>query len=181
MNRGALWAAICAATSVGMLNAEAFAQNATSNVVQGATNVVIINNSVVGKIYSPAPSAYFDGGVSVPDRTNRGQSLWSHNNSIVALEAQGNQRRFYYHRPRAGMAVEGARSGSLLFEGTRSGNSYTGTARIFAGACGIYTYDVSGPVIADRRVIVHGLAPQISQGDCRVHGYRPDTLVFDLI
>lgn len=170
-----------AATSMLTLNTPARSQGVTSNVVQGNTNFVIINNSVAGSGNSFAPATEFDAIVSLPDRPNRARSLWAHNNSVVALEAQGNVRRFYYHRPRAGMAAAGARPGSLLFEGARSGNRYIGTAHLFAGACGVYGYDVSGDVIADRRVVIQGMAPRVSQDDCRVRGYKNDVLVFDLL
>lgn len=170
-----------AATSMLTLNAPARSQGVTSNVVQGNTNFVIINNSVAGSGNSLASATEFDAIVSLPDRPNRARSLWAHNNSVVALEAQGNVRRFYYHRPRAGMAAAGARPGSLLFEGARSGNRYIGTAHLFAGACGVYGYDVSGDVIADRRVVIQGMAPRVSQDDCRVRGYKNDVLVFDLL
>ncbi len=180
MNYRAVRLAVLAVTSILALHTKAQSQSATSNVVQGATNVIIVNNGLAGGSYQPASEAKFEA-VPLPDRPVQGRSLWAHNSSVMALEAHGNQRRFYYLQPRAGMASAGARPGSLLFEGARFGNSYSGTARVFAGPCGVYAYNVSGLVIADRRVVVHGMAPRVNQNDCSIQSYRTDTLVFDLI
>lgn len=180
MNYRAVRSAVIAAMSILALHTKAQSQSMTGNVVQGATNVIIVNNGLAGGGNLPTPTTGFEA-LPLPIRPVHGRSLWAHNSSVMALEAQGNQRRFYYHRPRAGLASAGARPGSLLFEGARFGNSYAGTARVFAGPCGVYEYEVSGPVIADRRVVVHGMAPRVNQNDCRIQGYRTDTLVFDLI
>lgn len=122
----------------------------------------------------PAPQATRSTGPS-------GGSYWDHNDSVMVLVADGARRRFYYHRPRPGMAEAGARSGSLLFDGVRRGNTYSGTATIFAGACGTYTYRVDGYVVADRRVVMRGLAPRVDRRTCGVVDYRADELAFDLI
>jgi hypothetical protein len=104
-------------------------------------------------------------------------SLWDHNGSIVSLEASGADRKFYYQTPRAGMPVS---PGTLLFEGRRNGNRYSGTAYIFSKACGSQGYAVSGNVSADdRRVTMQGKAPRRDTA-CRVIGYRDDVLVFSL-
>lgn len=117
----------------------------------------------------------------VPAPASRAASFWDHNSSVVALEASGNRRRFVYHHPRRGMAEAGARPGSLLFEGARMRDSYSGTAYVFAGRCGRYDYPVSGIVQNDRRVVMNGLAPRIDPRDCSLIGHRPDVLVFDLM
>ena len=43
-------------------------------------------------------------------------SLWDHNNSVMALYADGASRVFRYHEPRIGMQLEGVVSGSLLLD-----------------------------------------------------------------
>ncbi|TGE00620.1 hypothetical protein [Methylobacterium nonmethylotrophicum] len=141
--------------------------------MQGNYNTIIYNNGAMNLVPNGAPAE------ARPVRS--GGSLWEHNSSVVSLEAAGNQRRFYYHRPRAGMGEAGARPGSLLFEGIRSGNRYHGTAYIFAGRCGTYPYRVSGTVIQDREVVMRGMAPRIDRSDCQVSGQMSDLLVFRLL
>lgn len=107
-------------------------------------------------------------------------SLWNHNGSVMRLVAEGAMRRFYYVLPRDGIRQMGAISGTLLFEGSKSGDRYIGTARIFRGACGEFTYQVEGNVSSDqRRVIMRGQAPRVDS-NCRIQGYRGDELVFEI-
>src|SRR5262249_30357191 len=63
-------------------------------------------------------------------------TLWSHNESIVRLTAEGASRKFHYEKPRPGIMEAGAFRGTLLFEGHRHGDRYVGTAYVFAGKCG---------------------------------------------
>ncbi len=108
----------------------------------------------------------------------RGTAIWLHNGSIMRLEASGNSRRFYYEAPRAGMRNAGVNSGTLLFEGTRDGEAYSGTAYIFADGCRPAPYPVIGSVSdGDRRVVMSGRAPRLA-ADCSIKGTRDDTLVF---
>jgi hypothetical protein len=108
-------------------------------------------------------------------------SFWKHNGSRMALVANGAQRNFFYVEPRTGLVDLGVRPGTLLFQGMRNGNGYTGTAVIFgANGCGAFPYAVSGTVGADQRsVTMWGRAPRIS-GDCSISGYREDSLTFTL-
>ncbi|AWN48463.1 hypothetical protein DK419_20630 [Methylobacterium terrae] len=149
------------------------AQVVNQQINQGGTttNVHIYNFGPQG---GSAPRAVHDAAPS-------GGSYWDHNASVMVLVADGARRRFYYHRPRPGMAEAGARSGSLLFDGVRRGNTYSGTATVFAGACGTFTYSVDGIVVADRRVVMRGLAPRVDRRTCGVFDYRADELAFDLI
>ncbi len=108
-----------------------------------------------------------------------GESFWLHNGSLMRLEANDAARRFYYVRPRAGIAEQGARAGTLLFEGRKDGDRYSGRAFIFNRRCGRFAYDVSGHVESGQtRVVMFGKAPRPGPG-CAVEGYRDDTLVFD--
>jgi hypothetical protein len=52
-------------------------------------------------------------------------SLWSHNGSTVDLYAEGDARSFRYHNARKGLRDEGVVAGTLLFEGSRSGDTYS--------------------------------------------------------
>jgi hypothetical protein len=105
------------------------------------------------------------------------QSIWDHNGSTVVLEAQGASRKFYYQNPRTGLSVA---PGTLLFEGRRSENRYTGTAYLFSRNCEPIGYEVSGPVSQDqRRVVLRGKAPR-RDANCNVTSYRDDVLRFEL-
>jgi hypothetical protein len=99
----------------------------------------------------------------------------------MGLIADGESRRFVYVQPRSALASRGVTRGTVLFDGQRNGNTYQGTARIFrGGACGSFTYSVSGPVSADQRsVTMYGKAPQVDAA-CRVTGSIDDRLHFTL-
>jgi hypothetical protein len=107
-------------------------------------------------------------------------SCWNHNGSVMRLVASGNQRWFYYETPRQGMVNEGVTPGTLLFNGWKNGNSYSGTARVFSRHCvgAPLEYQVQGPVRADQlQVTVYGTRPKMSY--CQPTGqYATDTLVF---
>ena len=110
-----------------------------------------------------------------------GPSFWMHNGSIVYLIAKGSSRQFFYDQPREGIAEQGVQRGTLLFSGTSSGGRYYGTAYIFRGGCGSYSYEVNGPILNNyERVVLQGLAPHVGS-DCRISRYFRDTLEFSLV
>jgi len=118
---------------------------------------------------------------SVEPAAPTGPTLWNHNGSTMKLVADGASRRFYYEGPRQGIRAQGVTTGTLLFDGTKSGDAYFGTAYIFSGRCGKVAYQVSGVVEPDqRRVVMRGQAPRLGQG-CTVAGYKDDVLVFDYV
>lgn len=99
----------------------------------------------------------------------RADSYWNHNGSTMRLQAQGNLRWFTYHAPRAGMAAQGVVPGTLLFNGTRIGDRYEGTAQVFSAACAEpLTYFVAGRVIGSDRIVMEGQRPVFS--NCRPTG-----------
>jgi formylglycine-generating enzyme required for sulfatase activity len=102
-------------------------------------------------------------------------SLWDHNGSVVSLEANGAIRKFHYTKPKPGLPVT---NGTLLFDGRKDGNNYSGTAYIFNRKCGPRGYSVSGPVSEDQRTVtMRGQAPRLDL-NCKVIGYKDDRLVF---
>jgi len=116
------------------------------------------------------------------EQPDLGPTMWDHNGSRVRLIASGTSRRFYYEWPRRGMVEEGVRTGTLLFDGNRSGTSYTGTAYVFSKRCGAKPYRVSGTASPDdRHVTLYGEAPTGLDRRCRATRYRNDVLVFDLV
>jgi hypothetical protein len=136
------------------------------------------NNSIDRR---PAPSDEpARRGIQSDDNSRRPGSYWDHNGSVVYLSASGAARKFLYDAPREGMQAAGARKGSVLFEGRRAGNRYSGTAYVFASGCGSFAYAVSGDVLnGDRQVVMSGQAPRVDRETCKIVGYRSDRLVFD--
>lgn len=109
----------------------------------------------------------------------RADSYWNHNGSVMRLVAYGgNGRTFYYQAPRQGMAQVGVRPGTLFFDGRRDGDSYSGTARVFSAQCGPMTFQISGYVASETRVVLEGWRPVFR--NCRATGETKwDQLVFD--
>lgn len=108
-------------------------------------------------------------------------ALWSHNGSLMRLDANGKARTFSYENPRPGMRKAGAKPGDVVFEGERDGQRYYGTAYIYSKACGRQGYAVDGRVTnGDRGVILEGDAPVLDSG-CNVKSTRRDVLRFDYV
>jgi len=109
-----------------------------------------------------------------------GSSLWEHNGSLVYLTADGDNRSFYYDAPREEMVARGVKRGTLLFEGRKDGEKYSGLVRFFSKDCGIGTYPVSGPVNStsgEITITLSGKAPQLDK-NCNQIGVREDVLTF---
>lgn len=105
-------------------------------------------------------------------------SCWDHNGSVMRLTDQGNNRWFWYENPRQGMRNVGVQSGTLLFNGRKNGDWYSGTARVFSNYCAPLEYSVEGPVLYNPlRVQVSGQR-QIYE-NCQPTGrWTTDTLLF---
>lgn len=118
-----------------------------------------------------------------PGRQDGNETIayWSHNGSVMMLEANGEARIFSYDKPRSGMRKAGAKRGDILFEGKRQGDRYFGTAYIFSKTCGRKPYAVSGNVEeGERAVVLEGEAPLLDDG-CNVTGSKRDVLRFDYV
>jgi hypothetical protein len=88
--------------------------------------------------------------------TASADSCWTHNGSLMRLEAAGNNRTFTYEVPSPGIWSAGIEAGTELFTGDTNGLFYTGTARVFTPR-GEREYPVSGPVSRNQRqVVLHG-------------------------
>ena len=84
-----------------------------------------------------------------------------------------------YSRPRRGMIAEGARSGTLLFEGVQQANgTISGRALLFSSRCGAIAYQVSGSNQGNS-IVMTGSAP-VRNKSCQVTRHRTDRLVFTL-
>ena len=110
----------------------------------------------------------------------KADSCWDHNGSVMRLVAQGNRRWFYYEEPKSSFHRSGVREGTLLFNGRKNGDFYSGTARRFSRFCPgqPLEYHVEGPVRRDQlKVTVEGNRNVYKQ--CRDTGRDAwDRLVF---
>ena len=105
-------------------------------------------------------------------------ALYNHNNSTMKFLPEGDTLRVLYDKPRDGLGSLGITPGTPLFEGKKTGpNTYAGEATTFSRTCGAAKFPVAGDVTGGR-IVMRGQAP--SRGsDCKVTGYRSETLVFE--
>lgn len=131
---------------------------------------------MAGRCFLPvlAVVGILQGGAAMAD------SCWDHNGSLMRLQAQGNQRWLSYEVPREVLRKTGVQRETLLFNGIKNGNWYSGTARVFSKYCpgSPLEYHVEGPVRGDQlQVTVSGTREVYQQ--CRPTGrFTTDTLVF---
>lgn len=106
---------------------------------------------------------------------------YMHNGSVMEIQiCDGGTMAISYVQPRPGMARQGARNGSLLFDGVEGpGGVITGNSRLFSARCGVVPYAVSGHRQGNA-IVLNGTAP-IRGERCRVVRYRQDNLVFSLV
>lgn len=109
-------------------------------------------------------------------------SFWNHNGSVMALYAVGDGRVFRYQEPRIGMQQEGVVAGTVRFQGTKTGNSYSGTAFVFSRRCGARPFQVRGTASEDEREInLHGNAPAGFDAACRPTVYSKHVVNFTFL
>lgn len=111
------------------------------------------------------------------------KSYWSHNSSLVSLADNGNDRIFFYEKPRAGLVDAGVTPGTILFKGkfSRKAMSYSGEAYLFSRKCGPIAYPMKGKVSADyRHVELRGNRP-VRDSSCRRTGTREESLLFKFV
>jgi len=122
-------------------------------------------------------------GFASPVSEARADSCWDHNGSLMRLQAEGNQRWMYYEIPREVLRRAGVSQGTLLFNGKKSGNWYSGTARRFSKFCSgnPLEYFVEGPVRKDQlQVTVRGTREIYKE--CQPTGrFATDELIFTYV
>ena len=108
------------------------------------------------------------------------KSTWNHNDSVMLVTTQGDKIVIAYDQPRQRMINEGVRSGTVLFDGRRSGNKLSGTAYVFDRRCGPISYPDDGEVLSgERQFLLSGRrVPTQLNADCKTVGYRVDPSVF---
>ena len=108
-------------------------------------------------------------------------SCWDHNGSVMRLSASGNDRWFWYEStPHRWQSPAGVYLGTLLFNGRKSGEWYTGTARVFSNACpsSPAEYYVEGPVLQNPLRVQLSGQRQVYENCLPTGQWRTDTLVF---
>lgn len=101
----------------------------------------------------------------VLDEGSASYSRWSHNGSIMRLSKDGNSRTFIYELPSKRMLGAGVSAGTILFEGERQGNRYTGSARVFSKYCSQpLDFRVDGVVPNERKIILRGRHQHYGKG-----------------
>ena len=107
-------------------------------------------------------------------------SCWNHNGSLMRLKASGNQRWIYYERPRSVLRRAGVVPGTLLFDGVKDGNWYSGTARVFSKYCpgSPLEYHVEGPVRPDQLQVTVSGSREVHSRCAPTGQWTTDTLVF---
>jgi hypothetical protein len=105
-------------------------------------------------------------------------SIWEHNGSTLQLREEGAVRSFSYSKPRAELQKAGVEDGTVLFEGKKTGNRFSGTAYRFSKGCGPIGYKVEGTVSQTARdLTLSGRAPK-RNSKCEVVGHFTDVLSF---
>ncbi|WP_293717829.1 hypothetical protein [Stappia sp.] len=120
------------------------------------------------------------GGLATMPGQARADSCWVHNGSLMRLKAEGNRRWFFYEEPRETLRRAGVVPGTLLFDGVKQGNWYSGTSRVFSRFCAEdeLPYAVEGPVRPDQLQVTLSGTREV-QDRCQPTGRTTtDTLVF---
>jgi len=105
--------------------------------------------------------------------------VWMHNGSRLRLATEGDQVTLEYDKPRNGLSDLGISSGTVLFKGSRIGNSWTGQVSTFSRQCGEQKFDVTGSASGnDRRLQLRGKRPNLDNS-CNVTSYREEVLTFE--
>lgn len=136
-----------------------------------------------GLLYVLAFAVSFGFFTTLSSTSANADSCWNHNGSLMRLKASGNQRWMYYENPRQVLRNAGVKRGTLLFNGRKSGDWYSGTARRFSKHCpgNPLEYFVEGPVRSDQlQVTVRGTREVYKQ--CQPTGnIASDVLVFTYV
>jgi hypothetical protein len=114
--------------------------------------------------------------------TDQQRTMMNHNGSEMVLVEEKTDPGFrvaiYYRSPRHAMKELGVREGTLLFEGVKINDQYSGTAFTFKEDCPPIPYRVEGAIRGDhdstgsgQYLILRGLAPDEYRG-CHAFSYN---------
>jgi hypothetical protein len=119
--------------------------------------------------------------VSDKSTANAEVEPYSHNGSDMIIETRGDSIHIRYEKPRAGLASVGAKSGTLLFTGRRTGDNVEGTAFVFKANCPPAAYSVRGRFNAQFNLTLEGLAPHWDRNSCAIVSYTKGTVQSRLV
>ena len=120
------------------------------------------------------------GALTLSATTASADSCWDHNGSVVRLKASGKNRSISYEVPRDVLRRAGVKRGTLLFDGRKEGNTYSGTARRYSRYCPgqPLSYQVSGTVAPNKtRLTVYG-EREVHKRCVGTGRFKRDRLVF---
>jgi hypothetical protein len=100
---------------------------------------------------------------------------YTHNGSEMIVETRGDSIHIRYEKPRAGLASAGAKQGTLLFAGRRTGDNVEGTAFVFKANCQPAAYSVRGRFNSRFNLVLEGLAPHWDPNSCAIVTYTKAT------
>lgn len=106
------------------------------------------------------------------------QNLWDANGSSVMQNLKPPATiTFTFQTPRGDFAAQGAQAGSALLEVERDGQDISGIAYDYRAGCGPESYEVSGSLSPDGKVLtLKGRAP-VRDVSCKVVSFGDHTLV----
>jgi chemotaxis protein histidine kinase CheA len=103
---------------------------------------------------------------------------WSYDGSVLNSIAEGGSVKFFYVKPSPALKAEGAKFGTILFEGKLADQKYVGTAYSFEGGCGRRSFQASGAIVDDnRRLELLGHRPRLDKS-CKVVSSELENLTF---
>jgi len=128
------------------------------------------------RILSMAVAAAWLTGIAAPAGAQ--QIIWDVDGS-AAVQASNppSTELFTLQTPRGDLAGQGARAGQVVVEIERDQRQVSGVAYDFHAGCGTESYEISGAISSDDKVItLQGRAP-VRDGSCKVISFRDRTLV----
>jgi hypothetical protein len=106
---------------------------------------------------------------------------WSYDGSVLNSITEGDAVKFFYVKPSPALKAEGAKFGTILFEGKLANQKYVGTAYSFGSGCGRIPFQASGAIVDDnRRIELLGHRPRLDKS-CKIVRSELDNLTFDRV
>jgi hypothetical protein len=138
-----------------------------------------VNCCLAGDAARPDPT--IDPYVADKSTTSAEIEPYMHNGSDMIIETRGDSIHIRYEKPRAGLASVGAKPGTLLFTGRRTGDNVEGTAFVFKANCPPAAYNVRGRFNARFNLTLEGLAPHWDRNSCAIVSYTKGTVQSRLV
>jgi hypothetical protein len=106
---------------------------------------------------------------------------WSYDGSVLNSIAESGSVKFFYVKPSPALKAEGAKFGTIIFEGKLTNQKYVRTAYSFNGGCGRTPFQATGAIVDDnKRLELLGHRPRLDKS-CKVVSSELDNLTFDRV